>query len=80
MKRAPSGAVTASSSSTSSRHRDGRAPPAYAVAVRAPTKPVLVYPEADDMGKHELQRLIAELLRPKGQKGQKQPTSRKRRT
>lgn len=35
--------------------------------MRAPRKrssPPLVYPEADDMGEHELQRLIAELLRP----------------
>ncbi|MBN9161090.1 MAG: Uma2 family endonuclease [Myxococcales bacterium] len=35
--------------------------------MRAPKKrssPVLVYPETDDMGEHELQRLIAELLRP----------------
>jgi Uma2 family endonuclease len=27
-------------------------------------QPVVIYPETDDMGEHELQRLIAELLRP----------------
>jgi len=45
--------------------RDGRGRPAYAESMRAPTKqPVAVYPETDDMGEHELQRLISELLRP----------------
>jgi Uma2 family endonuclease len=40
-------------------------PSAYAGTMRASAKqPVVVYPETDDMGEHELQRLIAELLRP----------------
>ncbi|MBX3207210.1 MAG: Uma2 family endonuclease [Labilithrix sp.] len=38
--------------------------PAYAGVMRAPKRPVAIYPESDDMGEHELQRFIAELLRP----------------
>jgi Putative restriction endonuclease len=49
------------------RRRDALTSSAYAEDMRAPkkkTSPALVYPEADDMGEHELQRFIAELLRP----------------
>jgi hypothetical protein len=48
------------------RRRDGHVYSAYADGVRDVKKPsaVVLYPETDDMGEHELQRLIAELLRP----------------
>ena len=47
------------------RPRDGSAHRAYGGAMRAPPKrSAVVYPETDDMGEHELQRFIAEMLRP----------------
>jgi hypothetical protein len=48
------------------RRRDEPVRSAYALAMRAPREQpdLAIYPVNDDMGEHELQRLIAELLRP----------------